>query len=193
MTVRITDSHPKSYCALAGCGSWSNNMKDKRPEGLMAKLFYVRSRHCGRAGEFSPRVRTSGHFQSSYFKNSSISPAIKAVSWMISADQNQVIYIGPVSQLTDRFSVESACPGSEQNRSTLGLQEQLRNLIQRHARDISENCELLSTEYDFRQPGSLSSTIKLSSWPVRDDKDLVLFRAGIAIVMTNQGIGSTSP
>ena len=167
-------------------------MKDKRPKGRMAKLFYARTRHCGRAGELSPRVRPSGHFQSSYSKNRSNSPVIRAVSWVISADQNQVIYIGPVSQLTDRFSVDSAHQSAEQSRSTLGLQEQLRNLIQRHARDISVNSERLSTEYNFDQPGLLISTIKLSSWPVRDDRDLVLFRAGIAIVMTNQAIESTA-
>lgn len=168
-------------------------MKDLRPIGRRANLFCARTRHCGRAGEISPLVRTSGHFQSSYSKNRSYDPVLRAVSWMISADQQQVLYIGPVSQLTDIFLVDSAHLSAEQNRSTLGLQEQLRKLIQRHARDISENSERLSTEYHFDQLGSLISTIKLSSWPVRDDRDFVLFRAGIAIVMTNQGIGSKAP
>ncbi len=165
-------------------------MKDLRPIGRRARVFYARTRYNGCAADLSPLAITKGHFQSSYSKNRSNSPALRAVSWMISAEQKQVIYIGPVSQLTDIFLVDSAHLSAEQNRGTLGLQEQLRKLIQRHARDISENSERLSTEYHFDQPGSLNSTIKLSSWPVRDDRDFVLFRAGIAIVMTNQGIGS---
>lgn len=168
-------------------------MKDLRPIGRRARVFYARTRYSGCAADLSPRVRTSGHFQSSYSKNRSYDPVLRAVSWMISADQKQVLYIGPVSQLTDIFLVDSAHLSAEQNRSTLGLQEQLRKLIQRHARDISENSERLSTEYHFDQLGSLISTIKLSSWPVRDDTNFVLFRAGIAIVMTNQGIGSKAP
>lgn len=168
-------------------------MKDQRPIGRGAKLFYARTRYSGRAVDLFPLSRTKGHFQSSYSKNRSYDPVLRAVPWMISADQQQVLYIGPVSQLTEIFLVDSAHLSAEQNRNTLGLHEQLRKLIQRHASEISENSERLSTEYHFAQPGSLLSTIKLSSWPVRDDRDIILFRAGIAIATPNQAIGSSAP
>ncbi len=168
-------------------------MKDQRPIGRMAKLFYARTRYCGRAIELFPLSRTKGHFRRSYSNKSVNDPALRIVSWMISADQQQVLYIGPVANLSDNFMVDSAHQRSEHKRSTLDLQEQLHKVIQRHAREISENSERLSTEYHFAQPGSLLSRIRLSSWPVRDDRDRILFRAGIAIATTNQGIGSSAP